>query len=116
MGETNELSNGKLYANDGMVWKEVGRLSEMDISEGSEEFSNLPLGMTFRGDFKFKLPKFWRCKNRKRFKKLMMSLGYSRDLVETYFHLYGWMRKNIKEYNPSYQELWNEILISSLKY
>ena len=61
-----------------------------------------------------KYPKFWRCTNRKRYKKLMMSLGYSRDLVEEYFRLYSWLRTYIKEYNPSYQELWNEVRINTL--
>lgn len=68
---------------------------------------------TFTAEVKW--PKFFRCKNRKRYKKLLMSLGVGRNYAD--WLIEGFVaRKEIwpKECDFSYQELWNEIRIKTL--
>lgn len=51
-----------------------------------------------------KWPKYFRCKNRKRFRKLLMSLRIPRNYVNWLI----WYERLDNTY-PSYQELWDEI-------
>lgn len=65
--------------------------------------------------FEAKYPKIFRCKNRKRYKKLLMSLGVSRNYAD--WLIEGFVaRKEIwpMECNFSYQELWNEVRVNKL--
>ena len=68
---------------------------------------------TFTDEVKW--PKFFRCKNRKRYKKLLMSLGVSRNYADWLIEGFV-IRKTIwpKECNFSYQELWNEVRSKTL--
>ena len=68
---------------------------------------------TFTAEVKW--PKFFRCKNRKRYKKLLMSLGVGRNYADWLIEWFV-VRKEIwpKECDFSYQELWNVIRINTL--
>lgn len=117
MGEEMKIEKMFMTLEDGksFVWEGI---KDVQFTESEDDDDIVPHELlpgrevTFTAEVKW--PKFFRCKNRKRYKKLMMSLGYSRDLVEIYFELIEWLRRNIEEYNPSYQELWNEIRIYTL--
>jgi hypothetical protein len=70
--------------------------------------------VTFTAETKW--PKYFRCKNRKRYKKLLMSLGAGRNYAD-------WLIERLvvckeiwpKECNFSYQELWNEARSAAMK-
>lgn len=59
--------------------------------------------------YTLKFPKFFRCKSRKRYKKLLMSIGLSRNFIESYLNYLESLSVAIPEYNYSYQELWDEV-------
>ena len=61
--------------------------------------------VTFTAEIKW--PKFFRCKNRKRYKKLMMSLGLSRDYMDQYLKFTDTLRRMNAGRLPTYQELWS---------
>lgn len=69
--------------------------------------------VTFTAETKW--PKYFHYKNRKRYKKLLMSLGVSRNYADWLIEGFV-VRKTIwpKECNFSYQELWNEVRIKTL--
>jgi len=117
MGEETKVEKMFMTTEDGrgIVWEGI---KDIQFTDSEDDDIVVPRELLTDREISFtaevKWPKFQRCKNRKRCKKLMMSLGYSRDLVEVYFGLIKWLRYNIEEYNPSYQELWNEVRINTL--
>ena len=108
MGPENkiELGDCTLYLNGEPIAWGQGELPEITVPEEVREpRSGLPceyMGCTLY----FKIPKRWRCKSRKRFIKLMMSEGISRNYAERLADLVrGWM---------PYREAWREYLWKKL--
>ena len=73
-----------------------------DVSFESTDIHTVDLAIPYEASFSITLrwPKFYRCKNRKRFKKLMMSVGlYDRNSCEKFIKLWNGTK--------SYQTTWN---------
>lgn len=103
-----ETENGR-----GVVWPGIKSVTA-DFSEDPvnvEKIAIGPMECSFTATLKF--PKFWRCKNRKRYKKLMMSCGLSRNYMDQYLKFTDSLRTIDSERIPNYQRLWdmNRILL-----
>lgn len=105
MGPENkiDLGNCTLYLNGEPIAWGQGELPEITVPEEVREpRSGLPceyMGCTLY----FKIPKRWRCKSRKRFIKLMMSEGMSRNNAE-------WLADFTRGL-MSYKEAWGNYLL-----
>ena len=82
MGQENKigLGNGTLYLNGEPIAWGQGELPEITVPEEVRE-PQKSIGMCERMKFTLtiKMPKRWRCRSRKRFIKLLMSKGISRN-------------------------------------
>lgn len=105
MGTENEsaLMNGTLYLNGEPVV--IGELPEITVPADEPGpgriLADPSLEMTFT--FTWKTPKRWRCRNRKRFIKLMMSEGISRNGAV-------WLADFIRKMMP-YKEAWRKYFL-----
>lgn len=117
MGEETKIEKMFLTRDDGteVEWNGIKSVTT-DLFDYKFDKDGITLGpyeWSFTATTKY--PKFWRCKNRKRYKKLLMSLGVGRNYAD--WLIEGFVaRKDIwpKECDFSYQELWNEIRINTL--
>ena len=100
MGPMEERGTGTLYVVENGEYRKFGRISDMSletvVAPSNEEATEFP--MLFRNDaecsFTVDITSVWpeavveklklSCKTRKRFKKLLMSIGYSRNEAELY--------------------------------
>lgn len=104
MGEETKIESWILYPEDGpgFVWKGLESVTVDTTSDPVDHELIFPdhLKCTFTATLKY--PKFWRCKNRKRFKKLLMSTGlFDRNQAEHYV--------NGAHLDYGYQKAWNWI-------
>lgn len=105
MGPENkvDLDNYTLYLNGEPIAWGQGELPEITVPEEVREPRNgLPCEY-MEYTLYFKIPKRWRCRSRKRFIKLMMSEGVSRNNAEW---LADFTRKMM-----SYEEAWGNYLL-----
>jgi len=81
MGPENSETEGfALYTADGTKIGKIQDLAEVTVSEGKQIASAIiSITKEFSTIIRVKCPKQWRCKSRKRFIKLVMSRGYSRN-------------------------------------
>lgn len=98
--------SGYIIDNEGRGFVWPGSLEELTLepNETDISYSLTPLFEDFTFTATVKWPKYFRCKNRKRFRKLLMSLGMPRNYVNWLI----WYERLDDSY-PSYQEMWNEI-------
>ena len=111
MNET-ETKEVKLYmkpegSEEWIEWNGIKSITA-DTTGEPVDTDTLWLGSSIEGTFEFKTPKFWRCKNRKRFKKLLMSEGISRDFVDCYLQELELRRNEHPGFCYSYQWLWDQ--------
>ena len=108
MGPENgfDLNNVTLYLGDTPIARGEIRLAEITLPPDALKLESvLPL-QEVEFAFTIKAPKRWRCKNRKRFIKLMMSEGISRNYAERLADFVrGWM---------PYGKAWREYLWKKL--
>lgn len=122
MGPGEERGIGTLYVVENGEYRELGKItdaSETIVAPSNEEATEFPLLFPNEAECSFTvdITSVWpetvieklkiRCKTRKRFKKLLMSIGYSRNEVEhlAFFALasYG-----------SYRKAWKATVISAV--
>lgn len=109
MGE-NEKQNVDFYisTDEGSTWKKFEQINEINYSFNSDKYTcydhdisaiswSIPCDLI--------LSKHERCANRKRFVKLLMSIGYSRNFA----NWYAWYVNLI---GKSYQNAWLDIYFS----
>ena len=84
-----------------------GPLPEVTVTaDATEQNGPPPWWMSMQGKIKVKILKRWRCRGRKRFIKLMMSEGLSRnDAEQETDFVKAWMR-----YAGSYENVWRKYL------
>ena len=108
MGPENgfDLNDVTLYLGDTPIARGEIRLAEITLPPDALKLESvLPL-QEVEFAFTIKAPKRWRCKNRKRFIKLMMSEGISRNYAERLADFVrGWM---------PYGKAWREYLWKKL--
>lgn len=87
MGINSESKNVKLFVN-GVPVPTVSELSELQELQDSEMISEVesPFDLEVNLTLKIQIPKHWRCKTRKRFVKLLMSRGMSRNVAQRLAH------------------------------
>lgn len=117
MGEETKVEKMFLSLEDGqgVVWEgikdiQVTECIEHDYYDDTVVVPTITLIGDREASFtavEVKYPKFWRCKSRKRFKKLMMSIGFSRNQVDQYLMFADAMRALGEDCFPSYQQTWN---------
>ena len=94
MGPENgfDLNDVTLYLGDTPIARGEIRLAEITLPPDAPKLESvLPL-QEVEFAFTIKAPKRWRCKSRKRFIKLMMSEGISRNYAEQLAdYVRGWM-------------------------
>lgn len=111
MGEEVKVEHFIMETEDrqGIVWPGITSVT-MDISEEPVDVETFNLG-SLEGSFTatVKYPKFWRCKNRKRYKKLLMSTGMDRNFIDCYLQDLKSNRKERQSFCYSYQWLWDQL-------
>ncbi len=105
MGPENSKTGGlDLYKADGTKIGKIHDLAEVTVSAGKQiESVMCPAMAGFSATINVKCPKHWRCGSRKRFIKLMMSEGITRNYAE---RLADFTRRLMP-----YQEAWRNHLL-----
>lgn len=121
MGPGETQGTGTLYVVENGEYREFGRVSglETDVTLSAEEASELSLlflkdaEVSFTVDITSEWPEAiiekmnHKCRSRKKFKKLLMSIGYSRNEAESYLcfavPVYG-----------SYRKAWKATVLSTV--
>lgn len=116
MGEETKIE--KMYMTfeegRGIVWEGIKDVQFTECIE-RDYYDDTVVVPSLTVTFEAKYPKFFRCKNRKRYKKLLMSLGkIGRNYIDGYLKCIDHMRTVNPKFVPSYQELWNEVRINTL--
>ena len=109
MGEEVKVEHFIMEPEDGrgIVWSGLKSVTS-DFSEDPIDVEKIVLGSmecTFTATLNF--PKFFRCTNRKRYKKLLMSCGLSRNCINQYLKFVDYRRTINNRRIPNYQQLWN---------
>lgn len=104
MESESALMNGALYLNDEPVLR--GKLQEITVQVDAPE-SEIVLDFQLPPlTFYIKMPKRMRCRSRKRFIKLMMSEGISRNGAV-------WLADFVRERIP-YEEAWRKYILHNI--
>ena len=100
MGEETKVEKMFMSIEDGpgFVWN--------GLDSVTTDISNEPIDGECSFTLMIKIPKFFRCKNRKRYKKLMMSCGFSRNYMDRYLKDADYLRFMVPNI-PGYQKLWD---------
>ena len=108
MGEETKVEKMFVTLEDGrgIVWEGIKDVQFTECIE-HDYYDDTVVVPSLTVTFEAKYPKFFRCKNRKRYKKLMMSLGLSRDYMDQYLKFADTLRRMDAKHLPTYQELWN---------
>lgn len=126
MGPGEEQRTGTLYVIENGEYRELGKItdvSETIVAPSNEDATVFP--MLFPNDaeccFTVDITSVWpeavveklklSCKTRKRFKKLLMSIGYSRNEAELYSSRFG----AVATYG-SYRKAWKAMALSMVNW
>ena len=104
MGPENKIDlTGYTLCLDGEPVGKIGELPEIMLNEDAQALK-ITLGKTQTITMEIKMPKRWYCRSRKRFIKLMMSEGISRNHAKLLAYAVQVMRM-------SYKEAWRNYLL-----
>ena len=94
-----------LYVNGDPVTQWIN-LPEIKAAKGEPEPTSVIMYQSMALTFHFKIPKRWRCRSRKRFVKLVMSEGISRNRAE-------WLADFVRGLMP-YSDAWQTYLLRTM--